>query len=159
MVKIATQGGDGSIAFAQESVVITCNEAVTKGDLVRLVLANGKFSACELSDASDNPGEDGTGLFGVASDAVSAGNKGRIVLRGVVDVQVDSQVTAVSKRLRASRDHDGNLDLHPVPADDNVLASRILAISLTAGGGVDGNLISALFDGINGFAATGTDES
>ena len=31
MVKIATQGGDGAVAFAQESVVITCTDAVAKG--------------------------------------------------------------------------------------------------------------------------------
>ena len=97
-------------------------------------------------------------MFGVASEAVSAGNKGRIVLRGVVDVQVDLEVTAVSKRLRVSRDHDGNLDLAPVPNANAVLASKIVGISLTAGHGVtDGNLISCLFDGISGFAATATD--
>jgi hypothetical protein len=148
MVKIATQAGDGKVAFASESVLITCTDAVVKGQIVKLTLAAGAFTACEATtEATDDvvltP-------FGVALDAVSAGKKGRIGLRGVFDCNVDGN-TAAGNALIISNDADGQLI--PIQAASGTPAeyTKVHGIALEAD---TDNVASVLFDGINGFAAT-----
>ena len=149
MVKIATQGGDGKVAFASESVVITFTEAASKNDIVKLTLSAGAYSACTLADASESEDVEFTAV-GVALDTVSAGNKGRVGLRGVFDCNVEGS-TAAGNGLILSNDTDGRLI--PIQAASGTPAeyAKIHAIALEAD---TSNVASCLFDGINGFAAT-----
>ena len=156
MVNIATQGPDG-IAFRSEIANLTADEALSRGDIVELPLASEKFDSCSKVDVGDV----GVGvLVGVALEDISSGSRGQIGLRGVFECAVDTEVQAVSVGLRVSRDHAGRLDLLPVPADDNVLASKCVGITLDANGSrADGDLATVLFAGITGFASQGTAES
>tara|TARA_R100001510_G_C7549558_1_gene133910 strand:+ start:194 stop:655 length:462 start_codon:yes stop_codon:yes gene_type:complete len=151
MVKIATQAGDGAIAFAQESVVITCSEAVAKGDVMVLTLAAGKFSAARQHNQADSTPNL---LLGIASDAVSSGAKGRIVLRGVVEAKCEDTADA-GIALVGSATTDGRLEAQGTnPADNGGAFEKVVGVALedTA---TSGDLTSVLFDGINGFSSPG----
>ena len=148
MVKIATQGGDGAVAFAQESVVITCNEALSKGDVVTLVLSAGKFSACAQHNTADSTPDH---ILGIASEAVASGAKGRIVLRGVVDASCEAVAAGIT--LVGSATTGGRLEAQGVDgANDPGPFEKVVAIALTTASSA-GDLASVLFDGINGFSA------
>jgi hypothetical protein len=150
MVKIATQGGDGAVAFAQESVVITCTNALAKGEVVTLTLSSGKFSACTKHATADSTPDH---ILGVASDAVDAGNKGRIVLRGVVEAVCEANADA-SIALVGSASTAGRLEAQGTnPAADGSAFEKVVGIALedTASAG---DLTSVLFDGINGFTSS-----
>lgn len=91
-MKIATQGGDGKVAFASESVLITCTNAFSAGDVVKLTLASdGTYSACVSTGSTDDVV---LTAFGVSLDDVSAGATGRIGLRGVFKVKASGAVAA-----------------------------------------------------------------
>lgn len=149
MVKIATQSGDGAIAFAQESVVITCTNALAKGDVVTLTLSGGKFTACTKSATADVTPDH---IHGVASDAVAEGAKGRIVLRGVVEAAceqgVDTPSTAVVSAVNPGRLAPQGTNPGNTPAS----YEKVVGIALGTTDGA-GDLTSVLFDGINGFSS------
>ena len=150
MVKIATQAGDGAVAFAQETVVITCSEALAKGDVVTLTLANGKFAACAQHNQADSTPDH---ILGVALDAVSSGAKGRIALRGVVDVACEA--VAAGLTVVGSPTTDGRLEAQGTDgANDPSAFEKVVGITLTAASNA-GDLASVLFDGINGFSSPG----
>mgnify|MGYP001192608981 CR=1 FL=1 len=150
MVKIATQSGDGAVAFAQESVVITCTNALAKGEVVTLTLAAGKFSACTKHATADSTPDH---ILGVASDDVAEGAKGRIVLRGVVEAKceaVSAGLTVVGSATTAGRLEGQGLD----GANDPGAFEKVVGVTLTAAAS-GGDLASVLFDGINGFSSPG----
>ena len=149
MVKIATQAGDGAVAFAQESVVITCTNALAKGEVVTLTLSSGKFSACTKHATADSTPDH---ILGVASDAVTAGAKGRIVLRGVVEAVCEANADA-SLTLVGSASTAGRLEAQGTdPADTGGAFEKVVGIALEDTG-TAGDLTSVLFDGINGFSS------
>ena len=151
MVKIATQAGDGAVAFAQETVVITCSEALAKGDVVTLTLASGKFSAAAQHNQADSTPNL---LLGVALDAVSSGAKGRIALRGVVEVACEDTADA-GIALVGSATTDGRIEAQGTnPADAGAAFEKVVGIALEDTT-TSGDLTSVLFDGINGFTASG----
>tara|TARA_R100000353_G_scaffold41499_2_gene32826 strand:+ start:3557 stop:4015 length:459 start_codon:yes stop_codon:yes gene_type:complete len=150
MVKIATQAGDGAVAFAQESVVITCTNALAKGDVVTLTLASGKFSACTKHGTGDSTPDH---ILGVASDAVAAGAKGRIVLRGVVDAKCE--IVSAGATVVGSATTGGRLEAQGTnPADNGGAFEKVVGVALTAAASA-GDSASILFDGINGFSSPG----
>ena len=149
MVKIATQSGDGSVAFAQESVLITCTNELSKGDVVTLTLASGKFSACTKHATADSTPDH---ILGVAADAVSAGSTGRIILRGVVEAACEANADA-SLTLVGSASNAGRLEAQGTDgANDPSAFEKVVGIALenTASAG---DMTSVLFDGINGFSS------
>ena len=152
-MKIATQGGDGKVAFASESVLLTCTDALSSGDVVKLTLASdGTYSACTKTAAS-NTDDNVLTAFGVALDAVDAGTKGRIGLRGVFKVNCSGNVAAGN----ALTIDDGVAGtLHEIPAVDtssNELDEyvRVVGIALTADGAAAAGSGKAVvqFDGLS----------
>ena len=156
MVKFASTQGPGKVEWQNETVVLTCTGALSKGDIVELTLADEGFAACTAAGTGDYI----VGvLIGVALADVAAGALGEIGMRGVFECAVDSEVQAVSLGLSVSRDHAGQLDLTAVPADDAVTASKVVGISLDADGSrSDGDLATVLFDGISGFSSQANHE-
>ena len=149
-MKIATQGGDGKVAFASESVRITCTNAFSAGDVVKLTLgADGTYAACVSTGATDDVV---LTAFGVALDDVSAGNVGRIGLRGVFTVKASGDVAAGN----AVTIDDGVVgSLHEIAAVGTASAelteySRVLGIALTADGATAAGTGKAIvqFDGV-----------
>tara|TARA_Y100001938_G_scaffold150322_1_gene240706 strand:+ start:9720 stop:10190 length:471 start_codon:yes stop_codon:yes gene_type:complete len=152
MVNLAPIQGPSAegIDFKKEVVSITCTSALSKGDIVLLTLASGKFAACDTAAASAASSGIGT-LAGVATEAVAAGAKGQIGIRGVFDcncaANVDAGVAANCDASNAGRLVASTTD----PASDSGSIHKVIAIAL-ADTATAGDLTSCLFDGINGFA-------
>ena len=153
MPQIVTQGPQ-NITFREESVVITCTEAVTKGTLVSLIITDASgdvpvgFSSCDVADTADVTPDQ---IIGVATDTVAAGSKGKIVLRGVVDIKCDTAV-AKGSALQASASNGGNADVLTAPAGGGTTRLKCIGVALVAASS-DGDLCTSLFDGVSGFSA------
>ena len=135
-MKIATQGGDGKLAIASESVLVTCTDALSAGDIVKLTLASdGTYSACTKT-AATNADDVVLTAFGVALGDVIAGAKGRIGLRGVFSCKASGDVAAGNAVIV----DDGVAgSLHELGAASGTPAEfrRILGVALTD----DGNAV------------------
>tara|TARA_R100001440_G_scaffold53805_1_gene73616 strand:- start:7429 stop:7905 length:477 start_codon:yes stop_codon:yes gene_type:complete len=146
-MKIATQGGDGKVAFASETVRITCTNAFSAGDIVKLTLgSDGTYAACVSTGATDDVV---LTAFGVALDDVSAGNVGRIGLRGVFACKASGDVAAGNAVIA----DDGVVgSLHELGAASGTPAEfrRILGVALTEDGNAAAGTGKALvqFDGL-----------
>jgi predicted RecA/RadA family phage recombinase len=151
-MKIATQGGDGKIAFASESVRITCTDALSAGDVVKLTLgSDGTYSACTQTAATNTDDVVLTG-FGVALDAVDAGAIGRIGLRGVFNVKCSGDVAA-GNALTIDDGVAGTLHEIPTVATGSAELTeyaRVVGIALTADGAAAAGSGKAVvqFDGL-----------
>ena len=152
MVNLAPIQGPSAegIDFKKDVVSITCTDALSKGDIVLLTLASGKFAACTKAAAATASSGIGT-LAGVATEAVAAGAKGLIGIRGVFDCNCDGAVDA-GVAANCSDSAAGRLAASSTnPADDSLTIHKVIAIGLEATASA-GDLTSCLFDGINGFA-------
>ena len=150
MIKLATQSGDGAVAFAEESAVITCTDALVKGELVTLTISNGKYTSCTKSVAADVLPDK---CKGVAAHDVSAGRKGRILLRGAVKIRCEAGVDvgkAVQSSSTSGRVMVRGVNPNDNPSDNNFRKLLGIAMEDTQNGG---DLTTILFDGINGFSS------
>ena len=135
MPQIVTQGPQ-NVTFREESVVITCTEAVTEGTLVSLIITDAAgdvpvgFSSCDVADTAD-----------VTPDQII----------GVVDIKCDSAV-AKGSALQASASNGGNADVLTAPAGGGTTRLKCIGVALVASGS-DGKLCTSLFDGVSGFSA------
>tara|TARA_R110002020_G_scaffold85590_2_gene211147 strand:+ start:7371 stop:7859 length:489 start_codon:yes stop_codon:yes gene_type:complete len=151
-MKIATQGGDGKVAFASESVRITCTDALSAGDVVKLTLgADGTYAACTQTAAS-NTDDVALTAFGVSLDAVTAGSIGRIGLRGVFAVKASGDVAA-GNALTIDDGVAGTLHEIPTVATGSAELTeyaRVVGIALTADGATAAGSGKAIvqFDGL-----------
>jgi len=160
MPSLAPIQGVENISWRSETIQITATDALSVGKVVTLTLtaASGDtpagYRSCALATAAKfTPNE----IIGVALEACAANATAKIGLRGVFDVLCDTEVTA-GALLSVSRDHAANLDLLAVPADDAVLATKPVGISLEESAS-DTDLVPVLFDGITGFASQASAES
>tara|TARA_R100000458_G_scaffold52515_1_gene54078 strand:+ start:5642 stop:6100 length:459 start_codon:yes stop_codon:yes gene_type:complete len=152
-MKLEMTTGVEGVEFAQQSVQMTCTDAVTVGDVVELTLASGKYEACSKAETSDITPEI---IIGVAAEDTAAGAKGMIILSGTCKVKCDSEVTAGAV-LRVSGDHAAQLDLLAVPGANADSFVKCVAISLEAAP-AQGALTSVIFDGVQGICCA-TDAS
>jgi predicted RecA/RadA family phage recombinase len=144
-----TQGPSG-LEFETQSVTVTCNDAVLKGNIVTFVLASGGFAACAKSATADSTPDK---ILGVALEDISAGAQGRVGMRGVFTVlchaDLDDGEVAINGGTAGQLTAMGTN-----PAADASAYVKPVGIALeTIGAGGAG---SVLFDGITGFAATDT---
>ena len=146
-MKLEMTTGVEGVAFAQQSVQMTCTDAVTIGDVVELTLASGKYEACSMAEVGDITPEI---IIGVVAEDTAAGAKGMIILSGTCKVKCDSEVTAGAV-LRVSGDHAGQLDLLAVPGANADSYVKCVAISLAAAA-AQSALTSVIFDGVQGIA-------
>jgi predicted RecA/RadA family phage recombinase len=144
MVRVSpTQNPDGA-SFQKEYVVLTADEAITKGDIVTLELASGGFASVAKTAVTD----DVTHLpIGVALEDITNGSKGQIGVAGVFDCTVESTVAA-GNALTVSGATAGKLHEAQAPGTP-AEAKKIVGVALTA---ASGGSASVLFDGINGFS-------
>ena len=143
--EIATQGGDGKLALASESVLITCTDALSASDIVKLLHLTA-HSACTKT-ASSNTDDVVLTAFGVAFDDVVAGAKGRIGLRGVFACKASGDVAAGNAVIV----DDGVAgSLHELGAATTPAFRRILGVALTEDGNAAVGTGKALvqFDGL-----------
>lgn len=149
MADITPTGGPSGVSFEHREVRITCTEAVAVGQVVRLTLSSGGYSACTLADTADGDGTPDR-IIGVALEAVTAGADGRIALKGILEVKCHTDLDA--GEIGVVSDTAGQLTAAPTnPADSGTAYIKPVAIALenTA---TTGDLTSCLFDGISGFA-------
>ena len=148
MVNLSSIGGPSDLAVRDGTAVVTCTDALSKGDVVLMTLASGGYAACSKSvSANTIPAN----IIGVALADVAAGATGLIGLQGVFDVNCAANMDAntsgsvgtVTGQLAAI---SGN------PTADGTAYIKMVGIAL-ADTTTAGDLTSVLFDGINGFSA------
>tara|TARA_A100001035_G_C27779032_1_gene500674 strand:+ start:2233 stop:2697 length:465 start_codon:yes stop_codon:yes gene_type:complete len=144
-MKIATQGGDGKVAFASESAVVTLTPAVTKGQLLKLTLSSGGYSAAVIAGGTASANDDKAGtVFAIALDDYAAGTKGRVGLRGVFNAVCNANVD-VGDLLTASDDGSGGLFIEISATPNTTEYRRVLGVAVTDGAG---GTCDVQFDGV-----------
>lgn len=143
-MKIATQGGDGKVAFASESAVVTLTPAVTKGQLLKLTLSGGGYSAAVVAGGGSAADDDKVGtVFAIALDDYAAGTKGRVGLRGVFNCKCEAAVD-VGDILTVSDDTAGAfIEFSATP--NTTEYRRVLGVAVTDGAG---GTCDVQFDGV-----------
>jgi len=141
-----TQGPSG-LEFETQSVTVTCNDAVLKGNVVTFVLASGGYAACAKSATADSTPDH---ILGIALEDISAGAQGRVGMRGVFQVlchaDLDDGEVAINGGTAGQLTAMGT-----DPTDGGSAYVKPVGVALETIGA--GGIGSVLFDGVTGFAA------
>ena len=140
-----TQGPSG-LEFETQSVTVTCNDAVLKGNVVTFVLASGGYAACAKSATADSTPDH---ILGIALEDISAGAEGRVGMRGVFKVLCHADLD--DGEVAVNGGTAGQLTALAAAGADSTAYAKPVGIALETIGA--GGMGSVLFDGITGFAA------
>lgn len=141
-----TQGPAG-LEFETQSVTVTCNDAVLKGNVVTFILADGGYAACAKAATADSTPDH---ILGVALEDIGAGAQGRVGMRGVFQVLCRSALD--TGELAVVGGAAGELNAIVInPTADGTAYEKPVGIALDVPG--SGGLGTVLFDGITGFAS------
>jgi len=148
MTSLIPTSGPLGLAVKTETATLTCTDALVAGDLVTLTLADGGYTACTKSAAADSTPDH---ILGVATATVAAGGTGIITLKGVVQIsRNDTGLAGLSMRVSGTA---GRITSAPTTSAAGASAYiKVIGVALTAAS-VAGDLVSVLFNGVNGFAA------
>ena len=132
-----------------ETVLLTCTDALVKGDLVMLTLASGGYTACTKSATADSTPDH---ILGVATATVAAAAIGRITIKGIVDIsRHDTGAAGLAVIVGGAA---GRVTAAPTnPTDAGSAYVKVVGIALAAAAGA-GDLVAVLFDGVNGVGST-----
>ena len=149
MTSLIPTSGPLGLAVKTETATLTCTDALVAGDLVTLTLADGGYTACTKSAAADTTPDH---ILGVATGTVAAGGTGTITMKGGVAIACANTGNLGSAMIvSGTAGRVGNAPLTSAAGASAYL--KVVGVSLTAATGV-GDLVSVLFDGVNGFAAS-----